>query len=76
MCDCSPHHGIQDRGYSDLLNPLDVTVISLDRKVLQLVKAVTEDRVNFSIEFNEFLKLISRQEEDNIQLNSLLEAFK
>ena len=76
VCDCSPHHGIQDRGYSDLLNPLDVTVISLDRKVLQLVKAVTEDRVNFSIEFNEFLKLISRQEEDNIQLNSLLEAFK
>ena len=51
-------------------------MISLDRKVLQLVKAVTEDRVNFSIEFNEFLKLISRQEEDNIQLNSLLEAFK
>ena len=76
VCDCSPHHGIQDTGYSDLPYPLDVTVISLDRKVLQLVKAVTEDRVNFSIEFNEFLKLISRQEEDNIQLNSLLEAFK
>ena len=41
-----------------------------------MVRAASEDDVYFSIEFNEFLKMISRKESDHLQLGSLLEAFK
>ena len=41
-----------------------------------MVRAVTEDQVHFSIEFNEFLKMISRKEEEHLQLDCLVEAFK
>ena len=44
--------------------------------MLELVRAVSEDDVYFSIEFNEFLKMISRKESDHLQLDSLVEAFK
>ena len=44
--------------------------------MLELVRGVSEDDVYFSIEFNEFLKMISRKEEDHLQLDCLLEAFR
>ena len=47
-----------------------------EKKVLELVRAVTEDDVYFSIEFNEFLKMISRKESEHLQLDCLVEAFR
>ena len=44
--------------------------------MLELVRRVSEDDIYFSIEFNEFLKMISRKEEDHLQLDCLLEAFR
>ena len=44
--------------------------------MLELVRRVSEDDIYFSIEFNEFLKMISRKESDHLQLDSLVEAFK
>ena len=44
--------------------------------MLELVRAVSEDDIYFSIEFNEFLKMISRKEEEHLQLDCLVEAFK
>ena len=41
-----------------------------------MVRAVTEDQVHCSIEFNEFLKMISRQESENLHPDLLVEAFK
>ena len=47
-----------------------------DKKVVGMVRAVTEDQVHCSIEFNEFLKMISRQESENLHPDLLVEAFK
>ena len=44
--------------------------------MLELVRGVSEDDVYFSIEFNEFLKMISRKESEHLQLDCLLEAFR
>ena len=56
--------------------PSCLKIVFPDKKVLELVRAVSEDDVYFSIEFNEFLKMISRKESDHLQLDSLVEAFK
>ena len=51
-------------------------VVSPDKNVLELVRRVSEDDIYFSIEFNEFLKMISRKEEEHLKLDCLVEAFK
>ena len=77
MCHRSPHHGIQDiRSTPFSLSPSLPNVVSPDKTVLELVRAVSEDDVYFSIEFNEFLKMISRKEDEHLQLDCLVEAFK
>ena len=58
------------------LPPSLSNVVSPDKTVLEMVRAVSEDDIYFSIEFNEFLKMISRKEEDHLQLDCLVEAFK
>ena len=58
------------------LPPSLSNVVFPDKNVLELVRGVSEDDVYFSIEFNEFLKMISRKEEDHLQLDCLLEAFR
>ena len=47
-----------------------------DSDLLEMVRSVSEDKVEDTIEFNEFLKMISRKEEDHLQLDCLLEAFR
>ena len=58
------------------LPPPSLKIVSPDKTVLELVRAVSEDDIYFSIEFNEFLKMISRKEEEHLQLDCLVEAFK
>ena len=77
MCHGSPHHGVQDiRSPSPPSPTICLKIVFPDKKVLEMVRAASEDDVYFSIEFNEFLKMISRKESDHLQLGSLLEAFK
>ena len=41
-----------------------------------MVRSVSEDKVNYTIEFNEFLMMMSKQEEEEMNMESLMEAFK
>ena len=41
-----------------------------------MVNSVSEDKVNYTIEFNEFLRMMSKQEEEELNMDSLMEAFK
>ena len=41
-----------------------------------MVSDVSEDTINNTIEFNEFLKMMSKKENEEIGENLLLEAFK
>ena len=41
-----------------------------------MVRSVSEDKLYNSIEFNEFLQMMSKQEEEDIKEESLVEAFK
>ena len=41
-----------------------------------MVRPVSEDKLYNSIEFNEFLQMMSKLEEEEIKEESLVEAFK
>ena len=41
-----------------------------------MVREVSEDSLDHTIEFNEFLKMMSKQENEEIEEGTLLEAFK
>ena len=44
--------------------------------MLKMVRSVSEDKLYDTIEFNEFLQMMSKQQEDDINMNALVEAFK
>ena len=41
-----------------------------------MVRSVSEDKVDDTLEFNEFLVMMSKQQEKDINADSLLEALK
>jgi Ca2+-binding EF-hand superfamily protein len=41
-----------------------------------MVRSVSEDKLYDTIEFNEFLLMMSKQQEDVISMEALVEAFK
>ena len=41
-----------------------------------MVRSVSEDKLYDTIEFNEFLQMMSNQQEDDINMEALVEAFK
>ena len=41
-----------------------------------MVRSVSEDKLYDTIEFNEFLQMMSKQQEDDINMEALVEAFK
>ena len=41
-----------------------------------MVRSVSEDKLYDTIEFNEFLQMMSKQEEEEIKEESLMEALK
>ena len=59
---------------SFVINTLGIRIS--DSKLLSSVKAVSQDRAYHSIEFNEFLLLISKHQEESLSRNSLIEAFR
>ena len=44
--------------------------------LLKMVRSVSEDKLYDTIEFNEFLQMMSKQQEDDINMEALVEAFK
>ena len=44
--------------------------------MLKMVRSVSEDKLYDTIEFNEFLQMMSNQQEDDINMEALVEAFK
>ena len=48
----------------------------IETELLEMVRSVSEDKLYNSIEFNEFLKMMSKQKEEAIKEESLVEAFK
>jgi len=47
-----------------------------EKTLLKMVRSVSEDKLYDTIEFNEFLQMMSKQQEDDINMNALVEAFK
>ena len=41
-----------------------------------MVRSVSEDKLYDTIEFNEFLQMMSKQEEEDSNMDALVEAFK
>ena len=41
-----------------------------------MVRSVSEDKLNNTIEFNEFLQMMSKQQEDEVDREEVREAFK
>ena len=66
-----------DKEVEDLLNPKKYFFITFEEKnLLKMVRSVSEDKLYDTIEFNEFLKMMSKQQEDDINMDALVEAFK
>ena len=57
------------------LNKLCIVYLS-ETELVKMVKSVSEDKLYNTIEFNEFLKMMSKQKEEDIKEVSLVEAFK
>ena len=47
-----------------------------ETNLLKMVRSVSEDKLYDTIEFNEFLQMMYKQQEDNINMDALVEAFK
>ena len=41
-----------------------------------MVRVVSEDKLNNTIEFNEFLQMMSKQQQEGVEEEELVEAFK
>ena len=41
-----------------------------------MVRSVSEDKLNNTIEFNEFLQMMSKQQEEEVDREEVREAFK
>ena len=48
----------------------------LDKALLKMVRSVSEDKLYNTIEFNEFLLMMEKQQETEINMDGLMEAFK
>ena len=52
------------------------SVTILDEELLKMVREVSEDRMYDTIEFNEFLQMMSKQQRRGLSHDTLREAFK
>ena len=52
------------------------TLYLLEADLLSMVRGVSEDKLYDTIEFNEFLRMMSKQQSQEIPENALVEAFK
>ena len=52
------------------------TLYLVESDLLSMVRAVSEDKLYDTIEFNEFLRMMSKQQSEEIPQKALVEAFK
>ena len=57
---------------------IKLAIMSLysDCSLLSMVRSVSEDKLYDTIEFNEFLRMMSKQGEEEIKLDIMIEAFR
>ena len=51
-------------------------LISTEKELLTMVRAVSEDQIYDTIEFNEFLQMMSKQQKDGLNEGALKDAFR
>ena len=70
----------QDREYQVLWDTLYFVTVSNEHPVedtlREMVKQVSEDKENCSLEFNEYLTMLGIQNIEDIQFSALIEAFR
>lgn len=62
-------------------NELNIVMKSLgqrpkEKRLLSMVREVSEDQLYDTIEFNEFLQMMSKQQKEDVTIDSLLDAFR
>ena len=51
-------------------------LLSTEKELLTMVRAVSEDQIYDTIEFNEFLQMMSKQQKDGLNEGALKDAFR
>ena len=51
-------------------------ILLTDKLLLKMVRSVSEDKLYDTIEFYEFLQMMSKQQQEEINMDALVEAFK
>ena len=51
-------------------------ILSTEKELLTMVRAVSEDQIYDTIEFNEFLQMMSKQQKDGLNEGALKDAFR
>ena len=61
-----------------LVRMITIALMSLysDCSLLSMVRSVSEDKLYDTIEFNEFLRMMSKQGEEEIKMDMMVEAFR
>ena len=60
----------------DNMHYVDNCYAYLERELIRRISVVTEDCTYLSIEFNEFLKMMSRAANDDLKIDKLIDAFQ
>ena len=55
---------------------ISCNLLILEKELLTMVRAVSEDQIYDTIEFNEFLQMMSKQQKDGMNEDSLKDAFR
>ena len=58
------------------MHSISVVLYVSENNLLKMVRSVSEDKLYDTIEFNEFLQMMYKQQEDDINMDALVEAFK
>ena len=62
--------------YSKIGKRLLFLTFFAEKELLTMVRAVSEDQIYDTIEFNEFLQMMSKQQKDGMNEDSLKDAFR
>ena len=62
--------------YSKISKKVFISYFFAEKELLTMVRAVSEDQIYDTIEFNEFLQMMSKQQKDGMNEDSLKDAFR
>ena len=64
------------RGNSDYSKKALIIIFFLEKTLLKMVRSVSEDKLYDTIEFNEFLQMMGKHQQNEVNMDALMEAFK